>query len=85
MGTIQKACLILLPLAIMGMRLHARAASTPVEATREVNRCLAVVRAAARRGRDGAVREHRERKPHQQDTPPGAMTPACSEVRRRIA
>ena len=52
MRTLGKACLILLPLAIVGMRMHARATSNPVEMTREVNRSLSIVNAAARtRGR----------------------------------
>lgn len=85
MRTVAKACLILLPLAIVAVRLHARATSNPVEVTREVNRCLSVVRAATRRGREGPVRGGRERKPRQQDSPPAAINRARSKAPRRIA
>lgn len=64
MRTLGKAALILLPLAVVGMRLHARAARTPVDVTREVTRCLSIVRvAAARRGGEAPVRNLRERRP----------------------
>ncbi len=39
--------MICVPLAIFAARLHSRGAGSPVGVTQDVNRCLAVVRAAA--------------------------------------
>ena len=71
MRTLGKAALLLLPIAIVGIRLHSRVVRNPVDVTREVTRCLSVVRAAARR-RDAPVNVHRDRMPPQQDSPPAA-------------
>ena len=49
-----KAALILVPLAIVGMRLHARANRTPAEVTGEVNRAISLVRVAASKRGSGA-------------------------------
>jgi hypothetical protein len=83
--TLGKACLILAPVALVGLRLYSRAASNPVDVSREVTRCLSLVRAAARRERDHPGGDRRERKPRQQDSPPAAVNEAASEMPRRTA
>jgi hypothetical protein len=67
------------------LRLYSRAASNPVDVSREVIRCLSLVRAASRREPDNAGGDRRERRPRQEDSPPAAVNEAQSEVPRRIA
>ena len=83
--TLGKACLILAPVALVGLRLYSRAASNPVDVSREVIRCLSLVRAASRREPDKAGGDRRERRPRQQDSPPVAGNDVQSETPRRIA
>jgi hypothetical protein len=71
---IGKAFLILIPLAVVGHRLHTRAAATPTDVTREVTRCLTVVRATARRGRAGVATVRAVHAQEQLDRPPGDGT-----------
>jgi hypothetical protein len=59
-----KFVLVLIPLAISGVRLHAHSIGNPADVTREINRCLSFVRvAAARRGADAPAFVRRERRP----------------------
>jgi hypothetical protein len=54
--SVSRFILICVPLAIFAARLHSRGAGSPVGVTQDVNRCLAVVRAASSR-RGGGERE----------------------------
>ena len=65
-----KAALILVPLAIVGMRLHARTNRTPAEVTGEVNRAISLVRvAASKRGSGAPLRNRRDPRPARGDRP----------------
>ena len=71
-----KAALILVPLALFGMRLHARANRTPSEVTGEVNRAISLVRvAASKRGSGAPVRNRRDQRPTRGDRPNAGDTP----------
>ena len=71
-----KAALILVPLAIVGMRLHARTNRTPAEVTGEVNRAISLVRvAASKRGSGAPVRNRRDHRPARGDRPNAGDTP----------
>jgi hypothetical protein len=67
--TLTRATLIVLPLAMIGARLHARSVQgavlpSPVSTTQEVNRCLLLVRtAASRRGQGTATSRSRTTAP----------------------
>jgi hypothetical protein len=70
MRKLAKAALILVPLALVGMRLHARANRTPAEVTGEVNRAMSLVRvAASKRGSGASIRNRRDPRPTRGDRP----------------
>jgi hypothetical protein len=64
-----KFVLIMVPLTVSGTRLHTHVVHTPADVTREVNRCLSVVRAAASRRGSTADPIERERRPRPGDRP----------------
>ena len=70
-----KAALILVPLALVGMRLHARANRTPAEVTGEVNRAMSLVRVAASKRGSGATVRNRDQRPTRGDGPKAGETP----------
>jgi hypothetical protein len=52
-----RATLIVIPIAMIATRLHARLTQPPLTTTQEVNRCLLLVHtAASRRGKGGPIR-----------------------------
>jgi hypothetical protein len=76
MRKLAKAALILVPLALVGMRLHARANRTPAEVTGEVNRAMSLVRvAASKRGSGAPIRNRRDPRPTRGDRPKAGDTP----------
>jgi hypothetical protein len=73
--TLGKAALLLVPLALVGMRLHARASRTPAEVTGEVNRAMSLVRVAASKRGSGATVRNRDQRPTRGDGPKAGETP----------
>jgi hypothetical protein len=79
---IGKAFLILIPLTVSIARLHSSGVGTPTEVTRDVTRCLSVVRAAAtRRGQSGPTKAERTNVAPWTDAP---RTPRAETDRARL-